>query len=178
MESQTTTPTPTITTRSAGTRYGVIGGLVSIVFFLFLSLAGLIGTGYWNWLGYLITAVIIFMAHKFFKENGDGFMSYGQGVGISLWIGIISAAISSVFSYIYMKFIDSSFTETIKQKQIESMQERGMSDEQIDQAMQYASMFTTPEAMFIFGLLFGILGTIIIGLIVTIFTQKKAPETF
>jgi hypothetical protein len=30
--------------------------------------------------------------------------------------------------------------------------------------------------MLIFGLVFGIIGTIIIALIVTIFTQKKAPE--
>lgn len=179
MEDQTTTSAaPSLTTRSAGIRYGVIGGLISIVFFLFLSLAGLVGTGYWNWIGYLITAAIIFMAHKYYKENGDGYMSYGQGIGISVWIGLISAVISSIFTYIYVKFIDSSFVEMLKQKQIEGMQEKGMSDEQIDQAMQYASMFMTPEAMFLFGLFFGVLGTVIIGLIVTIFTQKKAPETF
>jgi len=166
-----------MTTRSAGIRYGMIGGVISIAYFLILILAGVnMTSGYWNWIGYAITAGLIFMAHKYYKENGNGFMSYGQGIGISFWLGLISAAISSVFTYIYVKFIDSSFVEMIKEKQLEEMEGRGMSSEQIDQAMKFASMFTSPEAIFLFGLLGGIVVTIIIALLVTIFTQKKAPE--
>jgi len=44
--------------------------------------------------------------------------------------------------------------------------------------MAITSKFMTPEMMLIFGVVFGILGTVIIGLIVTIFTQKKNPEPF
>jgi hypothetical protein len=177
MEQQTTSE-QLVTTRSTGMRYGVISGVIGVAFFLILTVAGVnISSGYWSWLGYLITAVIVFLAHQYYKQNTDGFMSYGQGVQIALWMGLIGSVISSIFTYIYVKFIDSSFTEMIKEKQIEEMQKNGMSDEQIDQAMQFASMFTTPEAMLIFGLIFGVIGTVIIGLIVSIFTQKKAPET-
>jgi hypothetical protein len=64
----------------------------------------------------------------------------------------------------------------IKEKQIEQFQENNMTDEQIDQAMQFSSMFMTPEAFFIFGILGGIISALLIGLLVTIFTQKKNPE--
>lgn len=176
-QNDTTASAASVTTRSTGIRYGLIAGVIGIVYFLILSLAGQdMTSGGWNWLNYIITIVILVLAHKYYKENTDGFMSYGQGIGITFWIGIISSAISNVFMYVYIKFVDTSFIEMIKEKQIESMQERGMSDEQIDQAMQFASMFTTPEAMFIMGLIGGIIGTVIIGLIVTIFTQKRAPE--
>lgn len=180
METQETTTSQNapVTTRTVGIRYGLIAGIISIAFFLILTVAGInMTSGYWNWIGYAITGAIVFLSHQYYKQNGDGFMSYGQGVGIAAWIGMISSVISSIFTYIYVKFIDSSFMEMIKEKQLSDMQEKGMSDEQIDQAMKFASMFTTPEAILIFGLVFGIIGTIILGLIVSIFTQKKAPET-
>lgn len=169
---------PAVSTRSVGMRYGVISGVIGVVYFLALTVSGVnITTGGWQWVGYLITGVILFLAHKHYKENGDGFMSYGQGIGIAFWQGLISSAISSVFTYIYIKFIDPTFTDMITEAQRQGMADQGMSEEQIDQAMQFASAFTTPEVMFVMGLVFGIIGTVIIGLILTIFTQKARPET-
>jgi hypothetical protein len=167
-----------VTTRSTGIRFGLISGVIGVAFFLVLNVSGVNMTkGYWSWIGYCITAVIIFFAHKYYKENTNGFMKYSQGIGISVWMGIISGVISSVFTYIYVKFIDSGFIEMIKEKQMEEMESKGMSEEQMEQAMKIAGYFTTPEAMLLFGLIGGIIGTLIIGLIVTIFTQKKPPET-
>jgi hypothetical protein len=103
-------------------------------------------------------------------------MEYGQGIGIAFWLGLVSSAIYSVFFYVYIKFIDSSFLDMIRDQQLEQFEARGMSDEQIEQAMKFANMFTNPEALLGFTLLGGVFFTIIIALIVTIFTQKKNPE--
>lgn len=166
-----------ITTRSAGVRFGLIGAVCSIAYFLILNVAGLdMTSGVWNWLGYVITILIVIFAHKYYKDNGDGFMSYGQGVGIAFWIGLVGGVISSIFTYLYIKFVDTGFIDLVRERQIEAMQQQGMSDQQIDQAMKVASAFTTPEAMFIMMLIGSIIATVIIGVIVTIFTQKKNPE--
>jgi len=166
-----------ITTRSVGVRFGLIAALISIVYFLVLNISGIDMTrGVWNWVGYVITAVLIFFAHKQFKERGDSYMSYGQGIGIAAWMGLVSAVITSVFTYLYIKFIDASFLDLIKEKQLEEMQKQGLSDEQIDQAMQVASMFTSAEAIFFFGLIGGVATAVVIALIVTIFTQKKNTQ--
>jgi len=168
---------PPVTTGSVGKRYGVIMALISIVYFIALTVASIdMTTGIGRWSSVLFYVVVIYLAHKNFIDDGNGFMSYGQGMGIVFWIGLICSVIYTVFFYIYIKFIDAGFVEAIKQKQIEQMQERGMSDAQIDQAMGIASMFMTPEAMFIFGLFGGIIIIVIVGLIVTIFTQKSNPE--
>jgi hypothetical protein len=168
-----------VSTRSVGIRFGLILSIFSIVYFLILNVSGVnMATGYWNWIGYVVGIVIIFLAHKYYKENTDGFMNYSQGIGIAFWLGLISSAISSVFTYIYIKFIDSSMLEMISDAQIEAMEKKGLSDEEIEQAMKFASMFSTPEALLGFGLIGGIISTIIIALIVTIFTQKRKPEVF
>lgn len=169
--------TPTVTTRSTGIRYGLILGVISILFFAIMIVASMDMNGPARWLGIPIDIVLIFLAHKYFKENGDGFMSFGQGFGISVWIGIIASAISSVSTYVYAKFIDSSFIQQMKDQQIEQMQERGMSDQEIDQAMSIAGAFMSAEAILIMGLIMGVIIMCVLGLLVTIFTQKRNPDT-
>ena len=176
METQVNS-TSQVTTRSVGIRFGLIGALISIAYFLILNVSGIDMTkGFWNWFGYLITVALLIFAHKQFKDKGDGFMSYGQGMGIAFWMGLISGAISAVFTYLYIKFVDTGFLELIKERQIEELHERGMSDQQIDQAMEFSSMFMSAEAMLLYMFIGAIVVALIIGLIVTIFTQKRNPE--
>ena len=178
MENQEQTASA-VTTRSAGIRYGLIMAVISIAYFVILTVADVdMTSGIGRWSSTVFYIGVIYLAHKYFKDNGDGFMSYGQGMGITFWLSLVCTVIYSVFFYIYIKFVDSSFVQAIKDKQISEMEGKGMSEEQIDQAMKMASAFMTPEAMFGFGIFFGILFILFIGLIVTIFTQKKNPEPF
>ena len=176
METQVNT-TETTTTRSTGIRFGLIGAVISVAYFLVLNVAGQDTTqGLWSWLGYIITILIVVFAHKYFKEHTDGFMSYGQGIGIAFWIGLISGLITSLFTYLYIKFIDTGFLEMMRGRQIEALQAQGMSDQQIDKAMEFSSSFMSAEAIPLFMFIGSIIITVIIALIVTIFTQKTNPE--
>lgn len=171
-----TTETTSLTTRSVGIRYGVICAVVSIVYFIILNLAGqdqakIAQLGNW-----LIGIVIVVLAQKYFKENGNGFMSYGQGVGIAFWTGLICAAIASLFSAIYINFIDPEFVNRIRDKALADMEAKGTPEAQIEMGMKMVNYMTSPLAMFIFGLVFTIIMMLVIGLIVSIFTQKPRPE--
>jgi hypothetical protein len=170
--------TPALTTRSAGVRYGIINGVISIAYFLILTAADIdMSKGFGRWGGTIIGIVLVFLAHKYYKENGDGFMTYGQGIGIAFWMGLVGSIISSVFTYIYAKFIDPNFITMIREKAIEDMEAKGQSQEQIDAAMKFVEMFTSAEAIFFMGIFFGIIIIVIIALIISIFTQKPHPET-
>jgi len=177
MEETNEMKTP-VTTRSAGIRYGLMLAIFGIAWFVIMNIAGLDMQGPAAYLSYVISAVLIFLAHKYYKEEGNGFMTIGQGVGIGFWAGLTSGAISSVFTFIYVKYIDASFIEMIKQAQMEKLQEQGMSDAQIDQAMSIAGMFMSPVAITIMGFIGGIFSGVIIGLILSFFTQKKNPDPF
>jgi hypothetical protein len=176
MEPQNESIAGKITTRSVGMRYGLFLGGIGIVSFLIMALSGMRPDGPGRWISTVFTFVLIFLAHKYYKDNGDGFMTIGQGVGIGFWAGLVSSVISSIFMYIYLKFVDSGFVDMIKETQMEEMQKRGMSEDQIDQAMKIAGMFTSAEALLIFGLVFGVIFGIGIGLLISFFTQKKNPD--
>ena len=165
------------TTMQTGIRYGLILGVISIAYFVILSATGVSMTqGFGRWGGLVFTVAILFLAHKYFKENGDGYMTIGQGVGIAFWTSLISAVISNAFTFIYVKFVDTSFIQALKDQQYDDMVEKGMSDGQIDQAMEMSAAFMTPTMIAVFGLIGGIVIGLIIGLIISLFTQKKNPE--
>ncbi len=160
------------TVRAVGLKYGVISAIVSIVFFLILVLSGQNAfDNTWSWIGMIFSIAILVLAHKNFKDDGDGFMSFGQGVGIGFWIALVSVLIGGLFTYVYSNIIDPATMDLFYEKQYEQMAEKGMPDEQIEMAVTWTKKLFWPMYGF-FGVFFGV----IVALIVTIFTQKKSPE--
>lgn len=166
---------PAATTRSVGIRYGLIMSLFSIAVFLAFALSGAdMSAGTSRLAGLPVLIVIIYLAQKNFMDNGDSYMSYGQGMGVTFWIGLISSTIYSAFLYVYIRFIDGTFIERIMQTQMDKMREGGMSDEQIEQATGFTKVFMTPGFLVLSGFFGAIISTLICGLIVTAFTQKNS----
>jgi hypothetical protein len=164
-----------VTVSQIGLRYGLILGLVFVVFGLILQMTGLATNNWINSISYIFLIIAIVMAHNAFKEGRDGFMSIGQGIGIGTLMSLIAGTLSSIFTYIYIKFIDDSMMQLIKDKQIESMQAQGMDDAQIDQAMEIAGKFSSPEMILVFGILAITFFGFILALIVSLFTKKSNP---
>ena len=172
------TTTPSISTRSVGIKYGLVMAVISIAYFVILNTAGVDMTqGIGRWGSLVFYAGIIFLAQKNFKDQGDSFMSYGQGIGITFWISLISSVIGSIFTYFYVKFIDTGYIQQILDKQREQMAaDANLSEEQIDNAISITMKFMTPEMILVFGIIGGIIMILIVGLVVTIFTQRKNLE--
>ncbi|MFK7953231.1 MAG: DUF4199 domain-containing protein [Ekhidna sp.] len=164
------------TVKSVAMKWGVINGLLAIVLLLIIDFAGLIGNQAVGWIGYVVFLVLLILAHKQFKEEGDGYMSYGQGLGIGTLAMVISSVISSTFFFIYISFINSEFVDFIKEKSIMDMENQGMSDAEIEQAMGFSESFMSPVALTIFGLLGAIFFGFIISLIVSAITKNTQPE--
>lgn len=165
-----------VSTGQVAKKYGLILGIISIAFFLVTVFGNLAGNSAVSWLGAIPTIAIIFLAHKEFKEQGDGYMSFKQGLGIGTLISLISSVISSVFTFVYVSFVDSTFMDTIKDKQIEKFEEQGMSGDQIEQAMGFTEIFMSPMAMLIMGIIFGVIIGVIISLIISAITKNNNPE--
>jgi hypothetical protein len=166
-----------VTTRGVGMQYGVIVGIIMIIYGTLLQVTGLaLEYQSLSYINYIFLGVVIYLAHKKFKEEGDGFMSYGQGLGIGFWISLIGGVISMVFSYIYMSFIDSTIMEQAMDKARYDMEEKGMSDAQIDQAMSITEKFMTPEMIFVMGIVGTLIFGFILSLIVSAITKKTDPQ--
>ena len=160
------------TTREIGIRFGLILSVTSIVLFLIPALMSQNPfKGVWTWVGTAVLIGIIIFAHKKFKDDGDGFMSLGQGVGVGFWMGLVSTLIGGLFTFIYIKFIDASPFELMLQENLEDMEKQGSPEQAIEMAQEWTRKLFWPIYFF-----FGIVGTVIIALIISIFTKKTNPE--
>ena len=165
-----------ISVKDVAVKWGLILGIISIVLFLAIYFGGLLGASWPNWVGAVISAGIIYMAHKEFKELGDGYMTYGKGLGIGTLTSVISSAVSAIFTYVYVKFINLDYTVELLDITRYKMEDEGQSDEQIEMAMGYVEKFMTPEAMLAMGLFMGVLFGFIISLIVSAISKKNNPS--
>ncbi|MBT1689584.1 DUF4199 domain-containing protein [Dawidia soli] len=160
------------TTISIGIKWGLISTLIHVIIFLITSV---IGTDPFDqkmaFVNVPVSIAVLVLAHKAFKDGGDGFMSYGQGVAIAFWISLFGVILGGLFTFVYINFVDTALMDAYYQKQMDAMSEKKMSDQQIEMAITWTKKLFWPIYVF-FGIFFGVL----IGLIVTIFTHKKNPE--
>ncbi|MEM9932538.1 MAG: DUF4199 domain-containing protein [Bacteroidota bacterium] len=164
------------TVKSIGLKYGVILGAVSIAFFLVVYLLDMVGNQALSWLIFVFIGGILFLAMKEFKEGNEGFMSFGEGMRNGMLSIGVGSLISTIFSYIFMKFIATDYLETIEDITRERLEENpNMTEEQVEQAMQASSAFMTAEASAIFGILYTVVIGLIICLIVSAIMKKDKP---
>lgn len=168
---------------NAPIRWGLIGGLVSVVISVLIyiispsSFASM-------WLGLVILGLALFFmiwgGVAFRRENNDE-ITFLQALGAVLIIGVIISLLSTIFSYILFNFIDTDLAELIKQKVMENttemMEKFGATDEDIEKALEKIE-----EENFQFGLkeyairfLQGMGFYAVMGLIVAAFV-KRNPE--
>ena len=166
-----------VTTSSVAVRYGVLTGLVSIIFAFVILATGQLTNTPLQFVGLIIPIVGIYLAHKAFKGQNGGYMSYGQGLGIGTLLSVISGVISVAFNYLYKEFIDPELSKQILEQTRAKLEQGGnMSDAQIDQAMSISSKFSSGPISLVIGLLSSIILGVVISLIVAAFTKNAKPE--
>lgn len=176
MYENSTNLNPGASVKSVAIRYGVITGIVSVIYTLFLYISELHTN---TWLSLISTAILIVgivLAHKYFKSANSGFMSYGQGLGIGSLLSVIVGVFTGIFMYVYLKFIDSTVIEKMQEAQYVEMEKRGMSEEQIEQAIQLSQKMTSPEMMVIWAILGTLFFGFILSLIISAITKHTRPD--
>lgn len=168
--------TKDVSPKSVAIKYGLINGLIGIVFFVIVDFTSLHGSTVLQWVPLLVTAGLMFFAHKEFIKDGDGFMSYGQGLGIGTLMALVSAVLSSIFTYFYVSFINAEYISNLREMTLQNYYESGMNEEMIETSMQYFDQWTTPTSMLIMGIIIGVFAGFIVSLIISAITKKSRPE--
>lgn len=175
-EQYTLDPTSNTSVKSVAIRYGLLTGFISVIYSFILFVADLSENKILSSLSYVILIVGIIVAHKHFKKENGGYMTYGQGLSIGSLLSIILGLMSGIFMYIYIKFIDSAFLERMREMQVAELEKRNMSDEQIEKAMAITDKMMGPEMLVIWAIVGTLLMGFILSLIISAITKHTRPE--
>ena len=171
------TTTPAVSTSSVAIRYGLLTGLVSVIYMFLTFATGQVSNQAMQWAGILIPIGGIYLAHSAFKKMNDGYMTYGQGLGIGVLLSVVSGIIGVVFNYLYKAFIDPDLQAQIVEGVRAKMEAAGnMSDAQIDQAVSMTTKFSTGPISIAIGLVASVLLGLIVSLVVAAITKNPKPE--
>jgi Protein of unknown function (DUF4199) len=169
MEENTTEAKPTAI--SLGIKYGAFMAVTSIAIFMIQILLDInpFERGWKGLIGLFVAVAFVVLAQKEYKDKGDGFMSYGQGLGVAIVTMLVSILISALFTYIYSQFIDTNIMNAVYEQAEEDARGRGQDPE--------IAVEFTKKLFWVFYLVFGVFFGVLTGVIVTIFTQRKNAQS-
>jgi hypothetical protein len=157
------------------TKYGLIQGVVSSLLFLAQILTGLKRNWVVSAANTAALIVLMLLAHREFKKSHSGMMRYSQGLGSGTLLASEAAVIRCVFTYLYLKYVNTGYLAAMMQAQRTALQRRGITGAQAQMAGQIAGAITTPVGIAVTSLVGGVIAGFIAALIVSIFTQRDDP---
>lgn len=158
--------------------YGLIMGVTLVILGLITYLAGAVKTPTWvSFINYAIMiGIIIWGTKKYRDEVLSGAISYGNALGFGVLISLFAGIIVAVFSFLLTTVIDPDYIGKILTIAEEELVNRGMSDDQIEAAIEMQKKFMTPLIISISSLLGMVVMGFIFSLITSIFLKKeKSP---
>lgn len=168
-----------------GGRYGIIAGMALVAVGLVFYVSGLVDVtqqgGTWNWISslvnYAIMGVAIYLAAKFHRdEELGGFMTYGRGLGIGTIASLVMALVSVIWTILFFTVIAPDLPDEIRYQMREQMiEQQGMSESDVDQAMGFAGVFAQPGVLAAFAGFFTFLFGFVVSLIIGAVLRKDPP---
>jgi len=160
-------------------KYGLLAGLVYIIVGLINLMFELSAAG--NMAGILLWAIpffgtfaIVYVAVKEFREE-NGSLTTGQGVKLGVTIALIAAVLGSVFTLIYTQLIDPEVMTRQMEIMVETWEDQGMSDDQIEQARTWSETLMNPFLAIPFTIIWYVIGGLIKGAISGYKLKQDAP---
>ncbi|OJJ18082.1 hypothetical protein BKI52_26990 [marine bacterium AO1-C] len=161
-------------------KYSLYLGVAIIGFNLLTFLANM----YLHWaasLVYILYIAAIVFAHLEYKKKNEGYMSFGQGVGIGTAVATLGAGvIGAMFFFFYTSTIDPQIGQNLQeyaQEQSREMLEKwfNYTEEQIEKSQESAEKFNSPTLQWLVNILGVAFYGVIFSLIISAFTKKKRP---
>jgi Protein of unknown function (DUF4199) len=155
------------------TKYGLIQGVLSFAVNIVSTLAGIKSSWVAIVLHSALLIVLMVLAHREFKRTHGGIMTYPEGLGSGTLLSIVAAVATSILAYAYLKYINTGALAAAIQVQQATLEQRGITGPQANQAMTIIGAVMTPVGIAVMSLIAGVIVGFVVALIVSIFTHRE-----
>jgi len=161
--------------------YALILSICGAVFNLLMYFTGFqtekLATGqYFQWLAFVMMFVVLWLGIKAVRDEApEKGMSYGRGVGTGTLIALYSGLMSSVYSFIHFKFVNTEFADYQMAAIRTKWEAAGMAEAQMEQAEKFTRAMMGPVAQAILTPVFVTIFGLICSLIIAAILKRPAP---
>ncbi len=159
--------------------YGFMLALGTIVISVLVYVMGMTYDQPWwqSLLNFLIMAAVITYGLKAFKSDNEGFLSLAEALKTGLAISLIAGLVGSVFTYIFIEFIEPDFVvnmlEATREKMID--QNPDMTEEQMEMALGVTEKMMSPGIMVAIGIIASLFFGFIVSLVAGLIMKEDKP---
>jgi hypothetical protein len=154
-----------------------LGATLGIALIIYSILLYILNLSLNKSLGYISYVIIIgglyFAIKQYRDKEQNGFITYGKALGVGALVLLFASIIASIYTYIFFAYIDPNIINKILEMSQTKLLEKGMSDDQIQTALQMSAKFMKPGLMAIFGFIGQMFFGFILTLIVAAFLKKE-----
>ena len=160
--------------------WGLIVGIVLIIYSILMYFLDLSLEKWVSWVSYiLLIGGIVYSTIQYRDNVLGGSITYVQALGFGVLISLFAAVLSGIYSYVFFTFIDPDFIDKIVEMTQQQMLDQGLSEDQVEQAMEMQKGFMKPWVMVLISIPALTFMGFIFSLITSIFLKKEGvSETF
>ncbi|HUW92422.1 MAG TPA: DUF4199 domain-containing protein [Bacteroidales bacterium] len=155
-------------------QYGIILGLVSIVFSVLTYMLDVTGKPWVIVPSLIISIVVLYLLLRSYRDTyNHGFISYGKAVGAGVVMNIYAALLTAIYIYILFGFIDPGLVDKQMLEAEEKLIAKGIPEGSIDTALQMQAKFMKPWFMALSSVFSAAFFGLILSLIVSLFIKNE-----
>jgi len=154
--------------------YGMILGLVSIVYSVLTYMLDLTFKPWIMWPSLLVSLVAMYLLLRSYRDHyNNGFISYGKALGAGVVMNIYAAILAAVYIYILYSFIDPGLVDKQLLVAEEKMIEKGVPEGAMEAGLEMSAKFMKPWITAVSTLFISIFFGFILSLIVSLTVMKQ-----
>lgn len=160
-------------------KWGLISALVGVVFQLVQQITNVMAQSggviaLYVLISFGVSIALYIMALKEHREEElGGFMSFKRAFYLAFMIGLVSTAITLIFNYVYMNFINTGALEAQLEMTRGMMEKFGVPDDKLDEAVEKQRESLTSPVSILTGFLGAGVVVAILSLIVAAIMKKE-----
>ncbi len=154
--------------------YGAMLGLTLLMYSLLLWMLDATTHQWLGLISHIIMITGIVLATRTFRDQEQGgFITYGRALAVGTMTAVFAGIITAFFTYLLYTVIDPGLIDKLYATMEQAYYEAGMSENQIEMAVNMAKRFTNPVMISVFGFLSSAFTGFIFSLITSIFLKKE-----
>lgn len=160
--------------------YGVLLGILSVILgvIMYVTNAYIDPSIIYTILGFLILIGVISYAINAFKTENGGYLNLGEALKVGIGVAVIGGIITAIWSYLLMNYIEPQYMAQIMEVNQQKMMETNpnLTEAQMDSMMEMSSKFTSPFMIMAFSLIGNLFFGLLISLIAGLIMKNKNPN--
>lgn len=165
-----------ISTTRFGLKFGLYCGVALSLYEVLILELGLSDDNLIGLLAYVILIAALHMGMRDYKKANEGYMTFGQGLGIGLIVSTISGILLGAIQSVYFYF-KPALVERMKEEIFKAYDEQGIPPEQVETMRSVIDFMLSPGGIFVLT----VISYFILGLLLSLITaavHRRNPPLF